>query len=584
MELTDREVKKIASLYNKLVKISKYSKLSGEELRSKVGEKVVARENDYGEDEFYARNFDEPFADETHVRYKPKTLEKIEKEYKPKKQAKKTQKQEQVKPVVKGDTVKEKKLKKKESGPSILDEQPVIDESSFEVKKLKAPGQLIDEKFKFLDGGPYRGIKDNVKNKNKSMNLERNEVDEEAKSFMEDMVQKGQKVLEKIEKLVETAPEETDDSQKIVDEYNRTKKAYEDYKASIPRTSKDKKRLARLQELKNEFDKASEDYKPIKEMLENTTKFFRDIEDMGRKVTERTILGNELLDIKKCQYGYLKKNFKSIIEEPFNRELSTRIINQAYKNLGVGTYVIGNKVFTEPYLKEETTKNMKFIESGLPNIMKEIDKIAEKEKDIFIEKILEKPSKIWVNFYDKDSYGRKFETEGSIANLLASGMKNSGCVEGKSIEARYWKQGKDAREFEAISFIHENEDFVRKELKSIKINIKLKDDIPWSDKVYLKHKIYNMSDKELKAILKNKTIQEYIKNNVKSDKAELLNQFVNRVTDKSRRAVFNFLIDMEDKDVLKIYGGGFWGDFAKGFKQGFMGTLGVAKDILPFVL
>ena len=35
---------------------------------------------------------------------------------------------------------------------------------------------------------------------------------------------------------------------------------------------------------------------------------------------------------------------------------------------------------------------------------------------------------------------------------------------------------------------------------------------------------------------------------------------------------------------MKKSGAGFWSDFAKGFKQGFMGTLDVAKNVLPFVV
>ena len=34
---------------------------------------------------------------------------------------------------------------------------------------------------------------------------------------------------------------------------------------------------------------------------------------------------------------------------------------------------------------------------------------------------------------------------------------------------------------------------------------------------------------------------------------------------------------------MKEVGAGFWKDFGRGFKEGFTGTLGLAKDILPFV-
>ena len=42
--------------------------------------------------------------------------------------------------------------------------------------------------------------------------------------------------------------------------------------------------------------------------------------------------------------------------------------------------------------------------------------------------------------------------------------------------------------------------------------------------------------------------------------------------------------DMRDKEMKELTGGSFWSDFKKGFKQGFMGTLDVAKTILPFVV
>lgn len=38
------------------------------------------------------------------------------------------------------------------------------------------------------------------------------------------------------------------------------------------------------------------------------------------------------------------------------------------------------------------------------------------------------------------------------------------------------------------------------------------------------------------------------------------------------------------KNINELKGAGFWGDFAKGFKKGFLGTLDVAKTVLPFVV
>jgi predicted RNA methylase len=52
---------------------------------------------------------------------------------------------------------------------------------------------------------------------------------------------------------------------------------------------------------------------------------------------------------------------------------------------------------------------------------------------------------------------------------------------------------------------------------------------------------------------------------------------------EKRDDLISQIIEIET-DINKLKGAGFWSDFGKGFKQGFMGTLDVAKTILPFVV
>jgi hypothetical protein len=104
--------------------------------------------------------------------------------------------------------------------------------------------------------------------------------------------------------------------------------------------------------------------------------------------------------------------------------------------------------------------------------------------------------------------------------------------------------------------------------------------------------------KDLQVALKFRRLPETMEDiqNIQAKiRAKLIKAYSNKIYDENSDfevlpyADQNRMLKVMQKEELEsidkqLKGGSFWSDFKKGFKQGFMGTLDVAKTVLPFVV
>jgi hypothetical protein len=561
-DLSDRDYRKLASLYNKLVSISGHTKLKGNVLEDKVMLKV-RREGD----DFYTRPIDFMITNKEVLKYKIPSVKKLMKQ-------------------IESESIKEKKPAKKgvpDYGDFFKDLEEKGESISKKVVKSNKNIETPKKKAKPAKKGKITELSQESYNKlledlNKVFNEENVSLEEvpDYGDFFKDLEEKGESISKKVaksNKYKETQLEKEErESEK---KFEKEKKIEENKDRKILREYLEKNILDDIQTvLKFEISKE------LGYVTMNKLKIFYKI---YRNVTD--------------QRSYMQKDYDTIITDPINysgwgSESETKEIRQKlnenvikYKRF---TNMMNNiKDSSKDYIGEAIESYFKRLELEGENV---IFKEAYKKYKKFGETFIYQLSKYYMDLvrnFKKDKFPKfstffeQYEMKNIIKDELLSVLneKGLGFKEIKEI-AKSFDYEIDEKLFvkwpikDSNYGVYEYERKFDKKTRAEVLNFLKRPNVV----NFIKAELQSPSKKDSKDAEK---IMSYITKGIRNDSSlGIIRYYIER----NFRELKDDIVQFFDLKAGNLKGGNFLSDFAKGFKEGFLGTLDIAKTVLPFVI